>query len=84
MTTIKIAKRRLYKESDRAYTFTTCGYGGEFFSLPKSQINVRQGKIRINDVAKEEALVIDIPSWLFCKLEQTFKTMSKYQYKKIN
>ena len=68
--TFKIQKKRIYKESPKAYTFLTTGYGGKFINLPKSQVKVRDTQKKLGargqDIGESGLMVeVNMPGWLY-------------------
>jgi len=75
---VKIADKRMHKETDKAYVYTTSGYGGSFFTIPKSQIKeMTDGHIRINEVTKYPATIYVLTDFISNKLEESFNKMSE-------
>jgi len=85
MARFKINLKRMYKEYDEAYRFTTSGYNGEFFNIPKSQITeIKGGMINVNDVTKQACYVITVTPYIFAQIEPKLNKMSYYHYKLLN
>ena len=68
--TFKVQKKRIFKETPKAYTFLTSGYGGKFINLPKSQIKVRDTEKKLGAMGQdigESGLMVEVnmPAWLY-------------------
>lgn len=78
--TITIAKKRVTKRSNGSLSCLTSGYGGKFFSIPKSQIkSISDSEIPVNDVYNEPAYKIVITEFIFDKIFKDYlERMSDY------
>ena len=64
-----IARKRMIKETDKSYTFTTKRFNGYVFNIPKSfVIKFTPDFISISEFNKEEAYIVTIPLWLASKI----------------
>ena len=75
-----IATKRMFgRPTESAIKFLTSTYGGTFFNIPHSQIVSRKGtEIKVNENHSEPAVEYTLTNWIFKKLENDLKKMSKY------
>ena len=84
MITIRIADKRRYSETNMSFVFTSSGYGGKFFTIPKSQlINYEASEIRINENTVYQATDYFITNWIYQHIKEVLDTMSDSHYKLI-
>ena len=71
---IKIAKKRLHKETEKAYMFFTSGYGGVPVFIPKSQILLK-------DFDDPEWIRLKITKFAFKNIALDLGRVSEHQIK---
>lgn len=78
-----IATKRMFgTPTESAIKFLTSGYGGSFFNIPHNQIVSRKpAEIYVNENYNEPAVEYEITGWIFGKIEEDLKKMSKYHCK---
>ncbi len=77
----KIVKKILIAESPKAYTFATYKAAGGVLIIAKSQIiSIMDSEIIINDVYSEPSFTIELPTWLYHKMNLD-EIMSHMTYK---
>ena len=62
MIHLKIKKKRLHKETDKAYVFLTTVYNGEFFSIPKSLVK--------NVTMDDDWIGFNVDGWLYNRISK--------------
>ncbi len=72
---VTIVNKRLINTTDKAYVFTSRGYGGgEVFTIPFSMA-VKTIESKIGD---DDAVTYTIKRWMFNKLKEVFDGMHSY------
>ena len=79
--TFKIAKKRISRETDKAYICMTRGYSATFFNIAKSQVvSVEEDTIPINDVYSEPALKFTITPFLWGRIKANLESVDYIQF----
>ena len=67
----KLAKKRIFRETEKSYVYKYRSNGGDLYNIPKSQIeSVEEDNIQINDVYQEPALKFTVTQYIFDKIKQ--------------
>ena len=70
---IILANKRRINTTDKAYVYTTSGYGGKVFSIARKMvIKMTPSEIKVNDVHSYPAVEYEITEWMFNKIKEDF------------
>jgi hypothetical protein len=77
--TITIRKKRMHSGNEKSITFLTSGYGGKFFTIPKSQII--HFKFIVCDLSPENKTQVDwieleVMDWIYNKIKDKLEMIS--------
>lgn len=85
--TIILANKRKLNETDKAYIYTTSGYGGKVFSIARKMVvkKIEGVAIQINEPTFHPATIYIIRKWMYDKIKEDYlDKMNDSHYKLIN
>lgn len=76
--TIILANKRRLTPTDKAYVYSTSGYGGQVFSIARKMVvEKKEGVgIEVNDMHHEPATLFVINKWMFDKIKEYLDKMN--------